>query len=115
MAMLIGCCGCGSNCGRQIVVYQGRYFQEGQRFELSIDGELLASEKFEKGFQSNEPEKIKTYCCMNDSCKVKFILGDNDTVFYISPRRTKRLKVGSDIDGNFAVATDENKRAWIKL
>jgi hypothetical protein len=115
LSLAIGCCGCTTNCERQIVIYQGIYFQKGQMFELSIDDEILASEKFEEQFHRNDLKKLKTYCCMNDSCKVKFVLGDSDTVFYISPLKTKRLQAGSDIYGKFSVATDEDKRAWIKL
>jgi len=115
IAMLIGCCACTSNCERKIVIYQDRYFQKGQTFELTIDDEILASEKFETQYFKNDAKKLKTYCCMNDSCKVKLVLGGNDTIFYISPLKTKRLVVGSDIYGKFSVATDENKRAWIKL
>lgn len=113
--MVMICYACAIDCKQEITIYQGRYFQKGQSFELSIDNKILLAEKFENELQRNDLKKIEDYCCVKDSCKVKFILGKNDTTFYISPSKTKRIKVGSDIYGKFSVATDENERAWIQM
>lgn len=115
LLILIGVSGCTTNCERQIVIYEGLYFQKDQNFELSIDEKILLSKRFETDVQRNDFKESDTYCCVKDSCKVKFVLGASDTIFYITPLRTKRLMVGSDINGRFSVATDENKRAWIKM
>jgi hypothetical protein len=115
ITIVIACNACTMNCKQEIAIYQGRYFQKGQNFELSIEDKLLLTEKFQTELQRNEIKKIQDYCCIQDSCKVKFTLGNNDTTFYISPNKTRRLKVGSDIYGKFSVATDENKRAWIEM
>ena len=106
---------CRQHCEKNVVIYQGLYFQTGQKFELKINDDVIASEKFEDGYQSNELTIIDDYCCNSDSCKVDFILGEADTSFYIYPSRTKRLMVGSDINGKFSVATDEEKRMWMDM
>jgi hypothetical protein len=115
LLMVIGCYACGKDCKSKITIYQGLYFQRGQRFELSIDDQIILADKFKADVQRNEPKQIEVYCCTKDSCKVKFGLGSSDTIFYMSPSRTKRLMVGSDIYGKFSVATDVDKRAWIKM
>ena len=79
------------------------------------DGELEQSENFWIGMSRGKYKKIASYCCIKDSIKVKFTLDDSDTVFYISPKKTKRLLIGSYFDGSILVATDENSDAWIKM
>jgi ribosomal protein L21E len=103
------------NCEQPIVIYQGLSFQEGESIELSIDDRILLSESFEKGFQGNDAKVIETYCCLKDSCRVRFLLGDKDTTFYVTPTKTKRLIVGSDTYGGLSVATDLHARAWVKM
>ena len=115
LTIVIGCYGCMTNCKRQISIYLGLYFQKGQTVVLSIDDEVVLTEEFHAEVQRNDLKQIDTYCCSKDSCKVEFVLGNKDTLFFIFPDRTKRLMVGSDIFGNFSVATDEDKRAWIKM
>lgn len=109
------CNGCTPDCNRQIVIYQGLYFQKGQKVQLSIDDKILFSKTVERDLQRNDLKEFKTYCCTRDSCRVNFVLGDNDTTFFISPLRTKRLMIGSDIFGKFSVATDDDKGAWMEM
>ena len=115
MIMVILCWGCTSPCKQEVIVYQGLYLKKGQNFRLSIDDKVILEESFNSELQRNDLKRIDNYCCDKDSCQVIFSLGHGDTVFYLSPSKTKRLMVGSDIYGKFSVATDENKRSWIQM
>ena len=109
------CLTCGTPCKKELVIYQTPYFKKGQEFKLFIDDQVVVSKEFDEEFHSNDFTIIETYCYRNDSSIAKFTLDGKDTTFGISWKRTNRLLIGSDINGNFSVATDENKRAWIKM
>lgn len=115
LSVLITCASCAPKCKTEIAVYKGLYFKTGQSIELVIDDRTLLKEEFTADWQSNDLKEIDAYCCTKDSCKVKFVLENDDTVFYVSPHKTKRLMVGSDVYGKFSVATDEDTRSWIKM
>lgn len=107
---------CKSKCDQPIDVFEGASFKRGQKYVLEIgDGEMERSETFSFPMSRGKYEKIGTYCCPKDSAKVKFSLDTVDTIFYISPGKTKRLLVGSYSDGTILVATDANPDAWIKM
>lgn len=109
--------GCKTECKNEIVIFEGLYFEKGQSYKLEIEnGDLVKSETFSKTqIRGQNFNEIDSYCCKVDSCKVKFTLDSKDTVFYISPKKTRRLLIGSDINGNFSIATDENRNAWIRM
>ncbi len=111
---LMICSACSTPCKNEITIYQGVYFKKNQSFELLIDSKIISSQKFKEESHSNDYVEIEKYCA-KDSSKVKFTLDGRDTTFYLFPNRTKRLMIGSSIYGNFSIATDENKGAWIKM
>jgi|GEM_PF-6434114 hypothetical protein len=109
--------GCKGPCKNEISILEGLYFKKGQTYKIEIeDREFKNEEQFSRTeIRGQNFNEIGKYCCLKDSCKIKFSLDGKDTVFYISPLRTKRLMVGSDVYGNFSVATDEDKDAWTKM
>jgi hypothetical protein len=116
LAIIIAAVSCESKCDHPIDIFEGASFKKGQKYVLTIgEDELKRSENFLIGMSRGKYEKIGSYCCKKDSVKVQFTLGAHDTVFFISPKKTKRLLVGSYFDGNILVATDENPDAWIKM
>ena len=104
------------DCGNKIEVYVTEFWQAGQSYSLNIDKsefEITESFLFDKNIYNR---KLRgEYCCTSDSCRVEFKLDNRDTTFFISPRRTKRLTVGSYGDGTILVGTDENKDFWITI
>jgi len=107
---------CGEHCKTKIIIYEGLYFEKGQSYRIEIDGQLIKSKSFARDeIRGQNFNVIENYCCNGDSCQVKFTLEKKDTLFYISPTKTKRLLVGSDINGDFSIATDQNRDAWVRM
>lgn len=107
---------CAPECKNEISIYEGLYFEKGQSYKIEIEGILISAESFSRTEIKGQTLKIiSKYCCQVDSCQVRFSLDNRDTVFYIAPAKTKRLLIGSDINGNFSVATDQNRSAWIRM
>jgi hypothetical protein len=102
------------NCNEKILVYVGQYWKAGQSYSINIeDGQFEASEKFLFDRQVYDRKAKGEYCCIKDSCKVQFKFDSKDTTFYISRTKTKRLFLGSSIDNEFVVGTDENPNFWV--
>ena len=100
-------------CDDKINIFVGQYWYEGQSYTLSIeDGQFEVSEKFLFDRLVSERKLKGEYCCSKDSCKVQFRFDQRDTTFFISPKKTRRLYVGSSIDKEFVVGTDENSNFW---
>jgi hypothetical protein len=102
------------NCNEKIQVYVGQYWKAGQSYSINIDdGQFEASEEFLFDRKVYDRKVKGEYCCEKDSCKVQFRFDSKDTTFYISPTKTKRFFVGSSIDKEFVVGTDENPNFWV--
>lgn len=114
--LIIATVSCKSKCDQSIDVFEGASFRKGQKYVLVIgEGEMERSENFWVAMSRGKYKKIGSYCCQEDSVKVRFSLDQSDTIFYISPIKTKRLLIGSYFDGAILVATDANPEAWIKM
>jgi hypothetical protein len=102
------------DCGDKINIFVGQFWYEGQSYTLDIeDGQFEVSEKFLFDRFVSERKLKGEYCCTKDSCKVQFRFDSKDTTFFISPNKTKRLYVGSSINKEFVVGTDENENFWV--
>jgi hypothetical protein len=102
------------SCDDKINIFVGQFWYEGQSYNLDIeDGQFEVSEKFLFDRFVSERKLKGEYCCTKDSCKVQFRFDGKDTTFYISPTKTKRLSVGSSINKEFVVGTDENENFWV--
>lgn len=104
---------CRSNRKYEVLIYQGFYFKEGQRFKLVIDNGLYSKSRFfKRTYQSGEFKRLKTYRTDRDSIKVYFKLDDKDTVFTMASDYTTRLVVGSSARGKMQVGTDNEADFW---
>ena|SRR5688572_14374008 len=102
------------DCSDKIEVYVTEFWQAGQTYSLNIGkSEFAISESFLFDKNIYNRKLRGEYCCTSDSCRVEFKLDNKDTTFFISPRKTKRLTVGSYGDGTILVGTDENKDFWV--
>lgn len=104
----------GENCSEKIQIYVGQYWKAGQSYSINIeDRQFETSDEFLFDRQVYDRKMKGEYCCEKDSCKVQFRFDSKDTTFYISPTKTKRFFVGSSIDKEFVVKTDENPNFWV--
>jgi hypothetical protein len=102
------------DCNDKIEIYVAEFWKAGQSYSLNIENtEFEISETYLFDREIYDRKLRGEYCCKLDSCKVIFKLDDQDTTFFISPRKTRRLTVGSFVDKKFLVGTDEDKRFWI--
>jgi hypothetical protein len=98
------------NCNNKINIFVGQFWYKGQSYALNIEEEQFEiSEKFLFDRFVSERKLKGEYCCTKDSCKVQFRFDSRDTTFFISPSKTRRLYVGSSIDREFVVRTDESQ------
>ena len=98
-----------TECGETTGIFVGQYWRAGQSYALEIEnGDFKMSDEFIFDKPVSEEKPIGEYCCQLDSCSVRFTLDNKDTVFYIHPGTIKRLYVGSSIDKDFVVLTNEN-------
>lgn len=102
------------NCNEKIEIYVGQYWKAGQSYSIDIDdGQFGVQEKFLFDRLLYDRKLKGEYCCAKDSCKVQFRVDNMDTIFFVSPAKTRRLYVGSSINNEFLVGTDENEDFWI--
>lgn len=97
------------NCDRATTIHVGQYWRSGQSYTLDIEnGAFNVSADIIVDQLVSEDKLIGEFCCSADSCRIRFTLDNKDTIFYFNPNDTKRLYVGSSIDREFVVLTNEN-------
>ena len=97
------------NCDQTTTIHVGQYWRSGQSYILDIEnGAFNVSADIVTDQPVSEDKPIGEFCCILDSCLVRFTLDNKDTIFYFRPNDTRRLYVGSSIDRDFVVLTNEN-------